>query len=121
MKKSMSVPLLFAVPFMKEPLGWMLSKRLPAQSRMMGSSTVCTPRTGEYAPASTASRLRIRCKYSSAVIRGNPSRRWCEESGRLIYPDRICPDVFVSLDWAKRVQRLANHHRKTGGHGQEQV
>ena len=39
----------------------------------------------------------------------------------LIDPKRICSDVFIGLDWAKLCSTLANHHRKTGGYGREQV
>ena len=47
-------------------------RNLFAQARIAGSSAACTPRTGEKMPVSTASRLRICCKWASTLMPGAP-------------------------------------------------
>ena len=59
MNRSMSVPLLLAVPFANEPLGSTLTNLSLAHSLMIGSILACTPRTGDRGPVSTASRSRM--------------------------------------------------------------
>src|SRR5262245_42517133 len=67
MKRSMSVPLWFAVPLAKEPLGVTPTRAVPAHAWMTGRIWPRTASTGEKAPVLTASRARIACRYSSAV------------------------------------------------------
>ena len=47
MNRSISVPLWFTVPFIKDPLGWIVSRYLFAHSLIVWVRIACTARAGE--------------------------------------------------------------------------